>query len=105
RSRVRELLETRALPSAGGAELVWPASQARRRETALLSYGEQDVPWLVSQCDVAFTVEGLPTKDEAPRHGVPTLENAVAYVGELQERLTAALPKVPQGSEQAVAIE
>jgi hypothetical protein len=105
RSRVRELLETRGAASADAAELAWSASEARRREVALASYVEQYLPWLLPQFDAVFALEGLPSKDEAPLYGVPALENAVAFVGELEERLVGALKNVSQGAEESRAIE
>jgi cyclic beta-1,2-glucan synthetase len=99
RSRVRELMGTRS-SGADAAQLAWPASEARRREAALVRYVEQYVPWLLPEFDAVFAVEGLPSKDEAPLYGAPALGTAVAYVKELDQRLESVEKNAAQGSEQ-----
>ncbi|HWZ50093.1 MAG TPA: glucoamylase family protein [Granulicella sp.] len=119
RTRVRELMETRAwggsgVPviqaAAGDVETVWPVSEAARRETALATFVEQYVPWLLPQFDAVFSGEGSRTWEgaplyEAPVDKVPSLAGSVAYVRELEERLEVASRVVERGSELAAAIE
>jgi cyclic beta-1,2-glucan synthetase len=95
RALVRDLLEARAASASNASE------ELLGRESALIHYVEEYLPWLLPEFDAIFSLEPMRSPELSK---LPTLENAPAFVAALQEQIIATRKVTERGSEQDAAM-